>query len=177
MLIVISLMFLSLLVLGCSTGSEESNLEEVSGDVIERIVQGDYEIVYQQIFTEDLKDSLPFNDFKQMWQVRVDSSGEYIGMGSLEVSQRGETYYVAKTELEYTNLIFPVRMIFNGDNQLVSIHLGEALVNYNIPETVIEEEVVVGKGTAYELGGTLTLPKQFEEPLPAVVLVHGSVTS
>ena len=36
------------------------------------------------------------------------------------------------------------------------------------------EEIVVGKGTAYPLGGTLTLPDKPAEKLPAVVLVHGS---
>ncbi len=38
----------------------------------------------------------------------------------------------------------------------------------------MEEEVMIGEGTAYELGGTLTLPKKSVEPLPAVVLVQGS---
>ena len=42
------------------------------------------------------------------------------------------------------------------------------------PDHVMEEEVMIGEGTAYELGGTLTLPQQYDEPLPAVVLVQGS---
>src|SRR5699024_1044553 len=36
------------------------------------------------------------------------------------------------------------------------------------------EEIIVGEGTDHELGGTLTLPKENQENLPAVILVHGS---
>ena len=43
---------------------------------------------------------------------------------------------------------------------------------------MIEEKIVVGKGTEYPLNGILTLPdsakKAVQEPIPAVVLVHGS---
>ncbi|WP_067842110.1 alpha/beta hydrolase family protein [Amphibacillus sediminis] len=37
-----------------------------------------------------------------------------------------------------------------------------------------EEEVTVGVDTPYELGGTLTIPTQWSEPGPVVLLVHGS---
>lgn len=40
--------------------------------------------------------------------------------------------------------------------------------------TVREESVVIGKGSEYELGGTLTIPEGAKTPYPAVVLVHGS---
>ncbi|WP_372629621.1 alpha/beta fold hydrolase [Cohnella sp.] len=42
------------------------------------------------------------------------------------------------------------------------------------PDSLIEEEIVVGAGTKYPLPGTLTLPKNASGPLPAVILVHGS---
>ncbi|MCL2530257.1 MAG: lysophospholipase [Coriobacteriia bacterium] len=37
-----------------------------------------------------------------------------------------------------------------------------------------EEKIVVGAGTEFPLNGILTLPDTAEQPLPAVVLVHGS---
>ncbi len=40
--------------------------------------------------------------------------------------------------------------------------------------TVKEEIVIIGKGTEYELGGTLTIPDGAKEPYAAVVLVQGS---
>ncbi|MBE4909261.1 alpha/beta fold hydrolase [Bacillus luteolus] len=41
-------------------------------------------------------------------------------------------------------------------------------------EEVVEEKIIVGENTEYELNGTLTLPKDNQEALPAVVLIHGS---
>lgn len=41
-------------------------------------------------------------------------------------------------------------------------------------QTFIEEEVIIGENSPYELGGTLTLPEDQTEPIPAVILVHGS---
>ena len=42
---------------------------------------------------------------------------------------------------------------------------------------MIEEKIVVGEGTPYPLNGCLTLPENTENPLPAVVFVHGSGSS
>ena len=39
---------------------------------------------------------------------------------------------------------------------------------------IINEKIIVGKGTEWELNGLLTLPKDIEGKIPAVVLVHGS---
>ncbi len=43
-----------------------------------------------------------------------------------------------------------------------------------IPENVLEEEIALDAGTGYPLGGTLSLPKDAQQPLPAVLLVSGS---
>ena len=42
---------------------------------------------------------------------------------------------------------------------------------------MIEEKIVVGEGTPYPLNGCLTLPENTENPVPAVVFVHGSGSS
>ena len=39
---------------------------------------------------------------------------------------------------------------------------------------IVSEEITVGKGSEWELGGLLTLPKNAKGKIPAVVLVHGS---
>lgn len=44
----------------------------------------------------------------------------------------------------------------------------------NEGNTVIEEKIIVGKGTEWELSGILTIPKYVEGKIPAVVLVQGS---
>jgi dienelactone hydrolase len=42
---------------------------------------------------------------------------------------------------------------------------------------MIEEKIIVGEGTPYPLNGCLTLPENTENPVPAVVFVHGSGSS
>ena len=42
---------------------------------------------------------------------------------------------------------------------------------------MIEEKIIVGEGTPYPLNGCLTLPENAENPVPAVVFVHGSGSS
>ena len=42
---------------------------------------------------------------------------------------------------------------------------------------MIQEKIVVGKGTKYPLDGLLTLPDNADGAVPAVVLVHGSGSS
>ena len=41
-------------------------------------------------------------------------------------------------------------------------------------QDIVEEKIIVGKGTEWELPGILTLPKDVDGKVPAVVLVHGS---
>ena len=40
-----------------------------------------------------------------------------------------------------------------------------------------EEKIIIGEGTEFPLNGILTLPENFEKPVPAVVFVHGSGSS
>ena len=42
---------------------------------------------------------------------------------------------------------------------------------------MIEEKIIVGEGTPYPLNGCLMLPEYTENPVPAVVFVHGSGSS
>ena len=42
---------------------------------------------------------------------------------------------------------------------------------------MIEEKIIIGEGTEFSLKGMLTLPDDFEKPVPAVVFVHGSGSS
>ena len=42
---------------------------------------------------------------------------------------------------------------------------------------MIQEKIIVGAGTEYPLNGMLVLPENMENPVPAVVFVHGSGSS
>ena len=42
---------------------------------------------------------------------------------------------------------------------------------------MFEEKIIIGKNTKHPLNGILTLPNEINNPVPAVVLVHGSGAS
>ena len=42
---------------------------------------------------------------------------------------------------------------------------------------ILEEKIIVGEGSKYPLNGKVTLPANMEQPVPAVVFVHGSGSS
>ncbi len=42
---------------------------------------------------------------------------------------------------------------------------------------ILEEKIIVGRGTEYPLNGILMVPENCEKPVPAVVFVHGSGSS
>ena len=41
-------------------------------------------------------------------------------------------------------------------------------------EVIMEESIIIGKGTEYPLNGKLLFPEEITDPMPAVVMVHGS---
>jgi len=57
----------------------------------------------------------------------------------------------------------------------MTVFIGEEMPSrIRIGRHVITESVTIGAGTEWELAGRLTLPKEREGMIPAVVLVHGS---
>ncbi|MDG0811167.1 alpha/beta hydrolase family protein [Cohnella rhizosphaerae] len=63
---------------------------------------------------------------------------------------------------------------YNADLNEAVIASAAPPVKKELPSQLVEEEVVIGEGTAYPLKGTLTMPREADGPLPAAVLVHGS---
>ncbi|MCL2046692.1 MAG: alpha/beta fold hydrolase [Oscillospiraceae bacterium] len=60
----------------------------------------------------------------------------------------------------------------------VTVMLGEDIpARLRLNRYVISEMVVIGADTKWELAGILTLPKNAQDKVPAVVLVHGSGSS
>jgi dienelactone hydrolase/ABC-type transport system involved in multi-copper enzyme maturation permease subunit len=58
---------------------------------------------------------------------------------------------------------------------LAIIFIGEEMPRQiSLNRHIISEAVIIGQGTEWELSGVLTLPRNVEGKVPAVVLVHGS---
>ncbi|MBP2075917.1 alpha/beta fold hydrolase [Oceanobacillus polygoni] len=158
------------LLAGCSSASP--TVEETAQEVIDLLVDGEFEKVHDDFFAEKLQESTSLKELEEVW--KAETSGTFNGVRSLESSERGDSYQVVEAEIEYSGVIFQVRMTFDEALQLVGINLAGEGANVAAPDNVTEEQVVVGEGTEYELEGTLTLPNQESDNLPAVILVQGS---
>jgi len=152
------------LLVGCSANSPPDDEE-----IIDLLVDGSFEKVYKDHFASDLQDSTSLEEISKEWEARA--KGEYVETHSVDSTDRGDSYRVVEAKMDYSNSDFLLRLTFNKDNQLVGFATSDLVLK---PDSVTEEEVTVGEGTDYELGGTLTLPKETSDHVPAVVLVHGS---
>lgn len=159
---------------GCSKEPIQSNTESTVHQVIDLLVDKDYDKLFNEIFNEDLKKSMPLTDLVHLWEEQTEMGGEYADRQSIDISKKGKDYVVAEVILDYTDSMYQLRMTFDKVNRLAGFHVKEEASDTSLPAGLVEEEVVIGEGTSYELGGTLTLPEQQEGVIPSIVLVHGS---
>ncbi|WP_208588571.1 alpha/beta hydrolase [Gracilibacillus suaedae] len=167
-----SLLLLIIFLTSCSNDAKDFTPEQAAHEVIELLRTGAYQTVHDQWFGEELQASIPMDQLEREWEKRSADGGEFVDVHSLNVEKRGNNVEVIEGKVEYTNQTLDVRMILNHQ-LLVGFSLPNSMTNASLPDSIVEEEIIVGEGTAYELGGTLTLPKN-QENLPAVVLVQGS---
>ncbi|MCL2526825.1 MAG: alpha/beta fold hydrolase [Defluviitaleaceae bacterium] len=110
--------------------------------------------------------------------------------GPVHIVQQGDTLWGIARQHDTTwealaqyNEIANPHMIFPGQEIRIPARLRDLLPPDGYEEEYkegalpfVSEEVVIGEGTPWPLGGTLTMPSTAsgENPVPAVVLVHGS---
>lgn len=169
-----SLLLLLILLVSCSNDQPPLSPEQAGREVIELLQSGDYQSIYDEWFDEQLQAELSIEEIQETWVKRTENGGEFVALHPIVATNRGQNLDVIEAKVEYTSIVFEVRMIFNESRQLVGFSLSEGTANASLPEDIVEEEIIVGEGTDFELTGTLTMPKEAEEKLPAVVLVHGS---
>ena len=173
--IIYKIVFMGMFILtACSVNDVQLSVEEQGRDVINLWVAGEYEVVYHEWFDAELQESLSLSELRTIWEEQIEGNGEKFEIDSLKVSNRSQTIDVVEADVIFTDVFVEVRMIFNENQQLIGFHVSDNILIFTKPDTIVEEEIIVGKGSPFELGGLLTLPKEAQEGLPAVVLVHGS---
>lgn len=165
------LFLLLLFMVGCSNNT---STEKVANEVIEHLLAGEFEIVHKDFFASNLQESLTEEELKKIWEPYIKPSNEFQEVTDLEVARQGENTEVVEGLITFTTMNAEIRFIFNENQRLVGMNVLEGELKVTIPNTISEEAIIVGVGTDYELEGILTLPKEKQEEIPAVVLVHGS---
>lgn len=169
-----SLLLLVILFTACVDDATEQSAEELALHIIDLLRAGEYQTVYEEYFTNDLRASLAQEELEKEWEQLIETGGEFVEVQSLQLKKHGENLEIIEGEVVYTDAAADIRMIFNENRHLSGLNLSDVVADANLPASIIEEEIIIGEGTDYELGGTLTLPKGNQKNLPAVVLVQGS---
>ncbi len=148
--------------------------EALVENVLERLIAGDYQGLSDEWFTDEMKAAVPVDALASGWESAGRLAGSFVGIESIQDGPIDAQTTGIQAVVAFENLNMQVTLAVNESRQLAGLLLQPMAAEAEAPETVVEEAIVVGAGTAYELGGTLTLPAGAEGPVPAVVLVQGS---
>ncbi|ALS25891.1 alpha/beta hydrolase family protein [Paenibacillus sp. 32O-W] len=157
-----------------SIGNAALTPEELAERVVDLLESGRYQELYGY-FDDELKKAVPESELGPVWEQIHKQAGDYTGIESVSAEQsQGNTLITAILNFELKNV--QLTLAVNDRQQLTGLYAQFVTTgdDAKAPASVIEEETVIGEGTDYPLGATLTLPKNAKGPVPAVVLVHGS---
>ncbi|MEK5445751.1 alpha/beta fold hydrolase [Paenibacillus sp. FSL R7-0331] len=136
---------------------------------------GKYMELWQQTFSKDVQLALPVLKLQAFWETLTGTHGSFVRLDSVGATQEAD-YTVIQAPLVFAEARLTMNLKVDSSGRLAGILFGPAstAVELSLPAGLIEEETIVGAGTAYPLEGVLTLPEHSSGPLPSVVLVHGS---
>jgi dienelactone hydrolase len=126
-------------------------------------------------FTEPMRQAIPADKLKQVWESLPAQAGAAKGRGEPGVQPQGLMTLVA-IPLHYTNVELVAKVVVDTSGRIAGFLIQPAppppAAAAPVDASYAEREVAVGD-EGRTLPGTLTLPKG-PGPFPAVVLVHGS---
>ncbi|WP_081756898.1 alpha/beta fold hydrolase [Gorillibacterium massiliense] len=162
------------------TAKKEAAITSVSAlqdkavsSIISLFTQGDYQKLSDKYFSDDMKKSVPVSQLSAAGMQLAKTAGAFVKVNSAESqSSSGSKVYILILAFEKANL--KLTLSIDANLKVNGLLFQDAPSQAIAPASVKEEEVIVGKDTAYPLKGTLTIPAKVTGPLPAVVLVQGS---
>lgn len=135
-------------------------------------------------FDDTMKKAMSAAQLQQMWQTLIQQQGTFKGIVGAQPGQKGGFDTVDVT-CEFAKGKLNIEVVYDAAGRVSGLWVqpasegaSGATPEYTPPAYVQkdrfeEHEVTVGRGSEWELPGTLTIPKG-DGPFPAVVLIHGS---
>lgn len=164
----IACLLVGVLLLPTMAFGTEMDLVEDAKQVIEQLMAGEVDAYYDR-FTPEVQAQLPRDDMPLLGQQISSTGGGFVAFGT---GYTIGTVAVIPMQMETLNLIGQVG--YTEDGQIAGIGFVQDTTAAVVPPSEPaenEESVQVGPKA---LTGILTLPADTQEPVPAVVLVHGS---
>lgn len=146
--------------------------------VTELLNKGNYQKLSDDYFSSDLKTQVSVTALGQGWDSIKEQAGSFVRSEDIAISGVSGEVTIITATAAFEKTSFNLTLYVNMRSKLLEgMLITPKPIDKEAPATIVEEEVTVGEGTPYALGGTLTLPKNATGPLTAVVLVQGSGAS
>lgn len=156
---------------------EQENLEQRAEEFLQLLGQNRYETVYER-FSSELASSLTVSELEQTWSQVTNQIGEYVETVSAEYqgTVEGDEHVVVEAKFTAQQQTFNVYLSEDGVSGFRLA--GGQSYEWEQPAYVdqsafSEQEMSLDATESCDLGATLSLPDR-DEPVPGVVLVHGS---
>ena len=153
-----------------------NDVAEIAFDFMAKFAAGDIQGMFQMMSAE--MQAVGAEVFAGLHQMALLQRGSFIGWDIAD-SQTAQGFYIFDFTVNSVIGVSTRRIIVNADGEIADFtDLGFVLVPIPVAEDAAytAEPVIIGEGTQWALDGLLTIPNEAsaENPVPAVVLVHGS---
>ncbi|UQZ36519.1 hypothetical protein C2I18_25085 [Paenibacillus sp. PK3_47] len=150
--------------------------QQIAENVLQLLSSGQFDVLKQQYFDDNLIKVLPVSALQQGWESVTSPLGSYVKLESaIATTEKNEMVIVSDALFSQGKLT--VTMTVGSGGKLSGLSIAPPVIDapsVDVPVNVTEEDLVIGEGTAHPLRAKLTMPRNAAQPLPAVVLVHGS---
>lgn len=158
--------------MGCSSAPTEEEAEKKGKEFFQAIQTEDVKEVIatygestwkKEVTPEDLQKTLQLNEEESMKSAHLD-----------KVKQTDDAEFIIDGQVMYETATADFRLVLTKELTVSSLEFQDPVAYMPMPDMIVEEDITVGAETDFPLDGKLTLPKDASNPVPAVVLVHGS---
>ncbi len=152
----------------------------ILSEVMRHMNEGDEAAIKGMFSPYATQEEMQFDLFLEQWKTFWEEYGNALDGGMTESYKFADDYvFVYAMGMEKGGRLL-LQGKLNSDLELVSLFLYETVEEFDakqtLPENVIEEDIILGEGTAHPLNAKLTYPqnaKDAEGTIPAAVLVPG----
>lgn len=167
-----------LLLAGCGKAADPKLATDRAAQIAQMLRESKFAEVISQ-GDAAFQAALPEYQLQQAWCQTALTLGEYREIVDTAITSQGSDTQAVVT-LGYEKGGLALTLGFDEEMLLTGLWVKPTEIQLPaatpapLPDGIQEEEVTFAADPALPLSGTLTLPKEQKEPLPAVVLVHGS---
>lgn len=156
----------------CSSVPTEEETELQAKEIFDALLTEDVAHTYDTYGSKEWKEKVSAEAFKEMVLPNEAESPNNITVES--VMHANEDRMVVDGKITYPTYTKDLRIIFTEQLMIESFEVLSPVAQLNFPQTILEENIIIGADTHFPLDGKITLPKETTDELPIVILVHGS---